>query len=159
MVHREHALSLDGFMPVTSPLLGPNETLYEGDEAYLFVTPVVGGDQNIGVVYLTYSREDLTAGIQRAVTTTLQLSAAGVVLGLLLSLLSFRHISRPMNVMLEGVDALGRGDPDDAAMWGWNCAAMTFIYGVILSLLLIPMECCSIHISLERIKKRWCRHM
>jgi putative MATE family efflux protein len=36
-------------------------------------------------------------------------------------------------------NALGRGDPDDAAMWGWNCAAMTFIYGVILSLLLIPL--------------------
>lgn len=36
-------------------------------------------------------------------------------------------------------NALGRGDPDDAAKWGWNCAVMTFIYGVILSLLLIPL--------------------
>jgi len=112
MVHKAHTLSLDGFLPSTSPLLGPGETLYEGEEAYLFVTPVMGGDQAIGVVYLTYSREDLIAGIQRAVTTTLQLSAAGVVIGLLLSLLFFRHISRPMNMMLEGVDAVAAGDLD-----------------------------------------------
>jgi putative MATE family efflux protein len=36
-------------------------------------------------------------------------------------------------------NALGRGDVDDAAAWGWNCAALTFIYGVIMSLLLIPL--------------------
>ena len=36
-------------------------------------------------------------------------------------------------------NALGRGDIDDAAAWGWNCAALTFVYGVIVSLLLIPL--------------------
>ena len=36
-------------------------------------------------------------------------------------------------------NALGRGDVDDAAAWGWNCTALTFIYGAILSLLLIPL--------------------
>jgi MATE family multidrug resistance protein len=36
-------------------------------------------------------------------------------------------------------NALGRGDPDDAAAWGWNCAALTFVYGVALSLILIPL--------------------
>jgi MATE family multidrug resistance protein len=36
-------------------------------------------------------------------------------------------------------NALGRGDKDDAAAWGWNCAALTFIYGVIMSLILIPL--------------------
>jgi len=36
-------------------------------------------------------------------------------------------------------NALGRGDADDAAAWGWNCTALTFIYGAILSLLLIPL--------------------
>jgi len=36
-------------------------------------------------------------------------------------------------------NALGRGNPEDAAAWGWNCAAITFAYGVILSLLLIPL--------------------
>ncbi len=36
-------------------------------------------------------------------------------------------------------NALGRGDADDAAAWGWNCAALTFVYGAVLSLLLIPL--------------------
>jgi putative MATE family efflux protein len=36
-------------------------------------------------------------------------------------------------------NALGRNDVDDAAQWGWNCAALTFLYGVIISLLLIPL--------------------
>jgi sigma-B regulation protein RsbU (phosphoserine phosphatase) len=112
MVHKEHSPALDGFLPVKSPLLGPGENLYAREDAYLFVTPVVGADRPVGTVYLTYSREDLVAGIQRAVNTTLKLSAAAVLVGLLLSLLFFRHISRPMRVMLEGVDAVGGGDLD-----------------------------------------------
>ncbi len=36
-------------------------------------------------------------------------------------------------------NALGRKDIEDAARWGWNAAAMTFLYGVILSLVLIPL--------------------
>jgi len=36
-------------------------------------------------------------------------------------------------------NALGRGDVEDAAAWGWNCAALTFVYGAVLSLLLIPL--------------------
>jgi putative MATE family efflux protein len=36
-------------------------------------------------------------------------------------------------------NALGRNDVEDAAAWGWNCTALTFIYGVVMSLLLIPL--------------------
>lgn len=36
-------------------------------------------------------------------------------------------------------NALGRGDAEDAAAWGWNGAALTFVYGAALSLLLIPL--------------------
>ena len=35
-------------------------------------------------------------------------------------------------------NALGRGDADDAALWGWNAAAISLVYGLSLSLLLIP---------------------
>ena len=35
-------------------------------------------------------------------------------------------------------NALGRGDKEDAARWGWNGGALTFLYGIILSLVLIP---------------------
>jgi putative MATE family efflux protein len=36
-------------------------------------------------------------------------------------------------------NALGRGDVDEAAAWGWNCAALTFVYGLAMSALLIPL--------------------
>jgi len=36
-------------------------------------------------------------------------------------------------------NALGRGDVDDAAAWGWNGAALTFVYGLTLSVVLIPL--------------------
>ena len=36
-------------------------------------------------------------------------------------------------------NALGRDDVDDAALWGWNCAALTFVYGLFMTLLLIPL--------------------
>lgn len=36
-------------------------------------------------------------------------------------------------------NALGRDDIEDAAAWGWNCAALTFVYGLCMSLLLIPL--------------------
>ena len=36
-------------------------------------------------------------------------------------------------------NALGRGDTDDAALWGWNTAAIAFIYGITLSVVLIPL--------------------
>ena len=35
-------------------------------------------------------------------------------------------------------NALGRGDTEDAAMWGWNTAAIAMVYGILISLLLIP---------------------
>ena len=35
-------------------------------------------------------------------------------------------------------NALGRNDPDDAALWGWNAAAISLVYGLVISLLLIP---------------------
>jgi MATE family multidrug resistance protein len=36
-------------------------------------------------------------------------------------------------------NALGRGDTEDAALWGWNGAAIALVYGVLLSLVLIPI--------------------
>ena len=36
-------------------------------------------------------------------------------------------------------NALGRGDTEDAAMWGWNAAILAMVYGVIMSIVLIPI--------------------
>jgi putative MATE family efflux protein len=34
-------------------------------------------------------------------------------------------------------NALGRQDEDDAANWGWDCAVLTLIYGLVLSVILV----------------------
>lgn len=34
-------------------------------------------------------------------------------------------------------NALGRKDVDDAARWGWDCTVLTFVYGAVLSVLLV----------------------
>lgn len=36
-------------------------------------------------------------------------------------------------------NALGRGEPDDAERWGWDCAALTLVYGAALGLALMPL--------------------
>ena len=36
-------------------------------------------------------------------------------------------------------NALGRGDADDAARWGWNCTALTFVYGLAVTVVLVPL--------------------
>ena len=35
-------------------------------------------------------------------------------------------------------NALGRKDTEEAALWGWNCAAIALVYGIALGLILIP---------------------
>lgn len=35
-------------------------------------------------------------------------------------------------------NALGKKDADEAALWGWNIAAIALLYGIILGLMLIP---------------------
>ena len=39
-------------------------------------------------------------------------------------------------------NALGRKDADDAAMWGWNSAAITLVYGLVLSLISGDLRWC-----------------
>lgn len=51
-------------------------------------------------------------------------------------------------------NALGRGDPEDAARWGWNAAALGFVYGVTLSLLLIPFAEPILGVFLENAETR-----
>lgn len=36
-------------------------------------------------------------------------------------------------------NALGRGDTEDAARWGWEAAALSLVYGVAVSVVLIPL--------------------
>ena len=56
-------------------------------------------------------------------------------------------------------NALGRGDAEDAAKWGWNCSMLTFIYGVILSILLIPLASPILAVFLTNPETRQLAHL
>jgi MATE family multidrug resistance protein len=56
-------------------------------------------------------------------------------------------------------NALGRGDVEDAAAWGWNCAALTFVYGVALSLILIPLANPILQVFLTNPETRQIAHL
>jgi putative MATE family efflux protein len=56
-------------------------------------------------------------------------------------------------------NALGRKDIEDAAQWGWNGAAMTFIYGLVLSLILIPLALPILGVFLTNTETRDLAHL
>jgi len=56
-------------------------------------------------------------------------------------------------------NALGRGSVDDAAAWGWNCAALTFVYGIVMSLLLIPLADPILRVLLTNPETRQLAHL
>ncbi len=93
-----------------SEFLGDGESLYQNDGFYLFITPVRSMELEIGKVYLTYSKEDFHNSIRRAITTTLIYGAVAFILGIALSLLLFRHISRPLDALTQGVRNFGEGN-------------------------------------------------
>jgi serine phosphatase RsbU (regulator of sigma subunit) len=100
-----------GSLDMTQPAsLKVGESLYQDDNTYLFITPVVSAERDIGAVYLGYSKQDLYAGIQNAFRITLLVSLVALLLGVVVSFVFFRHISRPMKIMLDGVHSLGGGN-------------------------------------------------
>jgi len=88
------------------------EELLVDRASYVFRTPVLSQDKSIGYVYLTYSKKELLDNIGSAIRITLTVSAAALVLGLLLALFFFQRISRPMNAMMAGVNTLAEGNLD-----------------------------------------------
>ena len=88
------------------------EQLRESGGMYYFSLPVLSGTDVVGQVYMGYSKGSLTGSIKRAVQITIYTSAAAFGLGIILALLLFRRISRPMDVMMQGVNALGEGELD-----------------------------------------------
>lgn len=88
------------------------ERLYYSRYDYRFVTPVQSRDQIIGHVYVDYSRQGFHEAFARAVNITLIIGTGAFALGIVLSLLLFQRISRPMDVLMRGVERLGEGHLD-----------------------------------------------
>lgn len=103
---------LDGYAARRTPNIHGDEDLYASEDSYVFRTPVLSMGKPIGNVFLKYSKQELRANIAKGVRITLLFGAASLFLGLILASLFFRHISRPMQAMLEGVNELAGGNLD-----------------------------------------------
>lgn len=99
-----------GYSAASSPLLREDEQLFENNDVYRFLTPIMSAETPVGAVYLEYSKSDLLSGIRSALELTLLVSAAVLILASALSLMYFGRISRPMQDMLRGVRALAEGN-------------------------------------------------
>lgn len=93
-----------------SKILRDEEYLYANENSYKFKTPVISSGKPIGNVFLEYSKHELHENIARAFRLTFLFSAVSLLLGLILASIFFRHISRPMAIMLNGVNTLAEGD-------------------------------------------------
>ncbi|MDH3216603.1 MAG: hypothetical protein OEN01_09960, partial [Candidatus Krumholzibacteria bacterium] len=83
-----------------SDLLASGEALFEDKASFSVRTPVTSLDKIIGYVYMGYSKHELIASIRRAMTITLVCGAAAFGLGVMLSLMIFRRISNPLDVVV-----------------------------------------------------------
>ncbi|MFH1754259.1 MAG: SpoIIE family protein phosphatase, partial [Candidatus Latescibacterota bacterium] len=104
----------DNFTLVASTYAGKEDFLYHNKESYLLITPVKGLDLNIGKIYLYYSKVEFKLTIIRAIAITLILSVIVLSLGIALSLLLFRHIAHPLDILTKGVRNFGEGKLDTA---------------------------------------------
>ncbi len=95
-----------------SSLLVEGELLYDASDSFFFRTPVKSLGKEIGHVHLRYSKIDLQLSTQRAITITLFCGAIAFSLGIVLALLLFRRISRPIDDLVRGAERIGSGDLD-----------------------------------------------
>jgi len=109
-INTKFELELEGYEPRLSTVLEQGEVLYQSPGALLFVTPIIGSGREIGMVYLGYSTHELTSAVREAVSMTVLYSAIALLAGIAGALLMFRRISRPMDIMMEGVQRLGEGE-------------------------------------------------
>jgi serine phosphatase RsbU (regulator of sigma subunit) len=101
-----------GYQRTRNSLLSTTEELGEGGATFFFKTPVTSLDNVVGFVCLSYSKHELAVPIQRAMRITLLIGAATFVLGIIVALMVFRRISHPLDVVVKGVNSIGRGNLD-----------------------------------------------
>jgi len=112
MIGRTFTPDLAGYRPLASTPARGDERLLEDENSFMFTTPLLNAGRPMGAVYLVYSKRELRAAISAAVRLIFGLSAGALALGLLLSVVFFRHISRPMEIMIDGVGVLAGGNLD-----------------------------------------------
>ncbi len=111
-IGKEFKYNLRNYEDVKSEFVGSDETLYQNNHSYFLIVPVRSQNKDIGKVHFTYSKSEFHRSIRHAITITLICSAVVFLLGISLSLLLFRQLSRPIDILLRGVHNFGAGDLD-----------------------------------------------
>ncbi|UCG50487.1 MAG: SpoIIE family protein phosphatase [Candidatus Latescibacterota bacterium] len=109
---KKYEMDVTDYERTPSDILLPDETLYQNDEVFSLRTPVRSLNKIVGYVHLSYSKQGLKDSMHRAFTITMIGSAVALSLGMILSLVLFRRISKPMGLLMEGVHRLGEGRLD-----------------------------------------------
>ncbi|MDX1440302.1 MAG: SpoIIE family protein phosphatase [Rubricoccaceae bacterium] len=103
-------VEFEGYPPKQSPYLEAGESLYETSESFFLQSPVKSFGRTIGFVYMEYSKHGLRASLRRAITMTVVCGLGALFIATMMALQVFRRISRPISVLLKGVNCFGRGE-------------------------------------------------
>jgi sigma-B regulation protein RsbU (phosphoserine phosphatase) len=90
--------------------LEAQEALYRVESSMMAKVPVWSLGKIIGWVYLSYSERQLHAALRRSWTISGVCVLGAFILAIAASLGLFRHISRPVDSLIAGVDAFRLGD-------------------------------------------------
>ena len=95
---------------VRTDLVEDGESLYGDASSFTFVTPVRSLGKTIGYIHMVYSKRELIDAIRSAMTITLVCGAVTFLLGIILALVFFQRISDPLDIVVKGVNSLGKGN-------------------------------------------------
>jgi len=110
-VDKRYNPDLSAYEAASAGGIRSDEALYEDENEFVFVTPIVSVERRTGSVYLTYSKRDLKENLARAFRISLSVSLGILAIGVVLSLFFFRHISRPLERMLDAVRSIDGDNP------------------------------------------------
>ncbi|UCF05482.1 MAG: SpoIIE family protein phosphatase [bacterium] len=94
----------------SSEFISRGERLRENDEVLEVSVPVTDQNEVIGFVHLQYSKAKIHEVVGWINRRILKAGIIALVGGALISLMLAFHITRPVNVLTKGVEAIGRGE-------------------------------------------------
>ncbi len=109
LLSKPHAGDITDLAAIKAEFLRADEALYQSGDGFLFRTPVRNENRIVGHVSMGYSKNDLATSVHRALIITLIASALVLSIGMLLSLMFFRRISKPMGSLMRGIKEIGEG--------------------------------------------------
>jgi len=90
-------------------VLATGEELRENDEMLELRVPITDQDEQLGYIYLQYSKSDVHYAVAMINRRMMRIGIIALVAGALISLLLAFHIARPISVLTKGAESIARG--------------------------------------------------